>query len=250
MPPISKPPKDIIQTSDVELFYVDSIEAQIHHARNHEDVEPAYKYERSTSPKSSLINAFGLSIGLIICAILFVCFFAISCRTRHPKRPTSVLKRIRKAKRHCQEDVRERSMSTQEVLPTRRIIHSRSRGPSMQARAATDLSQQQHHLASRLSQLQSLLEQQGRAAGALAVHTRVRTLEAAHVRDREREWEQYQLRSNQDMLSGLERMGSIIYQMQWNEEACQLGDDSQLQLSMDLPLTYFADDRAPPYTYR
>lgn len=120
----------------------------------------------------------------------------------------------------------------------------------MQARAATDLSQQQHHLASHLSQLQTLLEQQGRAAEALAVHTRVRTLEAAHLRDREREWEQYQLRSNQDILSGLERMGAIIHQMQSNEEGRQLDDASRLQLPMELPPTYSADDRAPPYTRR
>ncbi|KAL8774394.1 MAG: hypothetical protein Q9194_004071 [Teloschistes cf. exilis] len=61
MPPISKPPKDIIQTSDVELFYVDSIEAQIHHARNHEDVEPAYKYERKQGIQSDRLRCSNAS---------------------------------------------------------------------------------------------------------------------------------------------------------------------------------------------
>ncbi|KAI4256018.1 MAG: hypothetical protein LQ352_002289 [Teloschistes flavicans] len=251
MPPISKRPKDLTfrvwsqHTANARIPLAELTEVQFHHHRNDRDaaaVTAAYKPERRTGSEPSVYDALDLSSSLIICAVLIVWLFALL--------PTFTSNCIRKVKRHHQEQPRGRSKSTQEVLPAQRFIHSQSRGPSVQARAATDLSQQQGHLARRLSQLQTLLEQERRAAEALAVSSRVRTMEATHLRDREQEWEQYRLRSNQGIISGFERLGSIIHQMQWNDEERQLDVDSRMQFPTDFPPSYLADDRAPPYTPR
>ncbi|KAL8863956.1 MAG: hypothetical protein Q9198_010204 [Flavoplaca austrocitrina] len=89
--------------------------------------------------------------------------------------------------------------------------HSIRRHPKRQyfsARATTDLSGQQVQLRERLDERlalhQTYLSQQRAQELQASMHrTGLRTPEAAHRRDRERIWQQYQLRSNPEVLAGL-----------------------------------------------
>lgn len=121
------------------------------------------------------------------------------------------------------------------------------------------MSGQQTQLAERLNQLQeqlesALQEQERRANEAVADGSGPLTPEAVHLPDREREWERYQMRSNQDIMARLERAGSIIQRIRSNEEEnCWANALSlQRQVSEQLP-EYAAEDplgdrtRAPAY---
>ncbi|KAL8995074.1 MAG: hypothetical protein Q9169_005110 [Polycauliona sp. 2 TL-2023] len=80
------------------------------------------------------------------------------------------------------------------------------------ARATTDLSGQQVQLQEHLDERRARNQRDQELQAPLDT-IRLQTSEAAQRRDRERIWEQYQLRSNQDIIAGLEIAGSMDRQV-------------------------------------
>ncbi|KAL8733417.1 MAG: hypothetical protein Q9181_003602 [Wetmoreana brouardii] len=200
-----------------------------------------------------------IATSLIICAVVlfFVAVFLRTKCSRVEKRAFRPTHEISSRDTRLNQQRRRRRREPQMLVPQRRI-HSDSRRQSLQARAVTDVSQQRGQLAGRLAELHSqlesaLLEQERRALEAWADRSRLRTLEAAHLRDRERDWELYQLRSNQDILARFERAGSVIHRMRSNEQENQLDITVPVQPEEDVPPVYSAEDplmkqnRPPPY---
>ncbi|KAI4230809.1 MAG: hypothetical protein L6R40_007919 [Gallowayella cf. fulva] len=134
-------------------------------------------------------------------------------------------------------------------------VHKRTPRPLI-ARAVTDLSEQHVQLAEHLSILQqSALEQQRARDYEVSVDTSIlRTPDVAHLRDRERHWEQYQIRSNQDTGADLEPAGSILHGIPSDEEENRRGSILRTYPSVETLPAYAVEDplrrkgRVPAYT--
>lgn len=68
------------------------------------------------------------------------------------------------------------------------------------------------------------------------------TPEAAHLRDRERVWEQYQLRSDQDIIVGLEIARSMAHQLPFGTGEDDTSNVIRTQLSVETLPEYALED--------
>ncbi|KAL8780811.1 MAG: hypothetical protein Q9213_006284 [Squamulea squamosa] len=136
--------------------------------------------------------------------------------------------------------------------------HDRSRQWNLSARTITDLSEQQHqlreHLAELLARHQSVPTEQRAPDVQTSVDIgRLRTPEAAYLGNRERDWDQYQLRSNQEIIAGLEIPGSVVHQMHSYTEADYMSSVARAQLSFETLPEYALEgplnieEQAPAY---
>ncbi|KAL8871736.1 MAG: hypothetical protein Q9174_002499 [Haloplaca sp. 1 TL-2023] len=165
----------------------------------------------------------------------------------------------RRASQRHQEGRRRRE---QQAPIVQRRIRSASRNHSWQAQAVTDLSSQLGQLAQHFSdrRRQGELAPQDDEHRALATwtnRTELRTLEAARRRDRERDWEYYQRRSNQDILAdilaNINRSRSVADPNDTSREAHE--DDTSLERFEPVdPLPVYSredplpiHEGAPPY---
>ncbi|KAL8718795.1 MAG: hypothetical protein Q9225_004105 [Loekoesia sp. 1 TL-2023] len=206
---------------------------------------------------NSVINY--TSISLIIFVVVSLCL-ATYMKISRSKRTALADVRPQPVINPYQNQHRERQKREQQERTIQQRLHDERRRQNIPARAVTDLSGQQTQLAERLNQLQeqlesALQEQESRANEAVADGSGPLAPEAAHIPGREREWERYQMRSNQDIMTRLERAGSIIQRIRSNEEESR-GPNTpwlQRQVSEQLP-EYAAEDpladqiSAPAYT--
>ncbi|KAI4272844.1 MAG: hypothetical protein LQ337_005033 [Flavoplaca oasis] len=130
--------------------------------------------------------------------------------------------------------------------------HGIRRHPKRQyfsARATTDLSGQQiqlrERLDERLAQHQTYVAQQRTQELQASMHkTRLRTPEPAHRRHRERIWEQYQLRSNPEVIAGLGIAGPTSHPLPFYTEEDDTSSIVQGQpFSEPLPAYAWRDPR-------
>ncbi|KAL8900462.1 MAG: hypothetical protein Q9192_001059 [Flavoplaca navasiana] len=129
----------------------------------------------------------------------------------------------------------------------KRHRHGIRRHPKRQyfsARTTTDLSGQQvqlrERLDERLAQHQTYLAQQRAQEFQASMHkTGLRTPEAAHRRDRERIWEQYQLRSDPEVIAGLGIARSTSHSLPFYTEEDDTSSIVQAQPSTE-PLPAYA----------
>ena len=117
----------------------------------------------------------------------------------------------------------------------------------LSTRTTTDLSGQQHLLREcldeRLARYRSVIAQQ--RAQEIQVALRANSLgtpEAAHLRDRERVWEQYQLRSDQDILAGLEIARSMAHQLPFGTGEDDTSNVNRTQPSVETLPEYALED--------
>ncbi|KAL8656827.1 MAG: hypothetical protein Q9226_002543 [Calogaya cf. arnoldii] len=147
------------------------------------------------------------SIIAIVCIVIVLCVVGY-WQWRQSWAATATRKRARNHRR-------ERVKSNRQDYGARRHPHRRP---------TTDLSGQQLQLRERLDERLARYErheiinaqQQAQELQTSLNRNRLGTPEAAHLRDRERVWEQYRMRSDQDMIAGLENPRSMAHQLPFN----------------------------------
>ena len=160
---------------------------------------------------SEILNS--VLIVLILCAgTLLYCVLGVMLRrAREYRRGGSTgsagfhVQEGRRAPQRQQERLRR---TEQQAPNVQRRIRSASRNHSWQAQSVTDLSSQLGQLAQHFSDRRrqgelASQDEEHQAVAAWTNRTELRTLEAARQRDRERDWEYYQRRSNQDMIDDI-----------------------------------------------
>ncbi|KAI4170075.1 MAG: hypothetical protein LQ343_005216 [Gyalolechia ehrenbergii] len=199
------------------------------------------------------------SISLIIFVVASICL-AVYLKTSRARRKPSVNVRPQPVIGPYQTEHGARQKREQQERVIQQRLDDERRRQNIPARAVTDLSGQQTQLAERLNQLQQELEtaleqQQRRGNEALADDSGLMAPDTVHLRTRERDWERYQMRSNQDIMARLEHAGSIIQRIRSNEEENQSTNTArrQHQVPESLP-EYAVEDpladqtRVPAYT--
>ncbi|KAL8831165.1 MAG: hypothetical protein Q9170_005425 [Blastenia crenularia] len=198
------------------------------------------------------------SIVLIVLVVVSLCFAAYM-KTKRSRRMLSGNVRPQPVTSRYQSQRRRQKREQQEHTHQQRLLDEhRHRRHNVPARATTDLSGQQNQLSERMTRLQqrihSLQERQRRGNELPAAGSGVPAPGAVHLRDREGDWERYQLRSNQDITAGSVRAGSIIQRVQSSEDGCIFSATSwqQDQISEPLPKYTVVDPlanqgRAPDY---
>ncbi|KAL8861643.1 MAG: hypothetical protein Q9178_001844 [Gyalolechia marmorata] len=184
------------------------------------------------------------SIIAILCVIATLCVAGF-VKLKHSGITTAAERRTRNLERQDWDYYSGRRRRERREHTVRQHLQGRQR--DLSARTITDLSGQQLQLRERLAELlarhESVLAQQ-RAQG-LQPSTdmsRLRTPEAAHLRDRERDWEQYQLRSNQEILAGLENTRLINPQVFSNEAVHYPSNLLRVQPSLETLPEYALED--------
>ena len=184
------------------------------------------------------------SIIAILCVIATLCVAGF-VKLKHSWITTAAERRTRNMERQDRSYHSGRRRRERREHNVRRHLQGRQR--DLSARTITDLSGQQlqlrEHLAQLLARHESVLAQQ-RAQGLQASTdmSRLRTPGAAHLRDRERDWEEYQLRSNQEILAGLENTRSIIPQVFSSEGVHYPSNVLRVQPSLETLPEYALED--------
>ncbi|KAL8771615.1 MAG: hypothetical protein Q9209_003058 [Squamulea sp. 1 TL-2023] len=198
------------------------------------------------------------SIIAIICVVM-ICCVAGFLKFKHSsvKDGAEGDTQVGQRRDHSHQSGRRKKERQDHVLHCARNDGRRQR--NLSARTITDLSGQQHqlreHLAEFLARHQSVLTQQR----ALDIQTSfdmsgLETPAAAHLGNRERDWEQYQLRSNQEIIAGLEIPRSVVCQMHSNTEANYSSSVARAQSSFETLPEYALEDplnieeQTPAYT--
>ncbi|KAI4132980.1 MAG: hypothetical protein LQ338_000448 [Usnochroma carphineum] len=205
---------------------------------------------------SSAINYTSISLILFVVASLCLAVHLKTSRSRH-RGPAGV--RVVEVPRALQDQDEERRKRKQQAPVLQQQLDDERPRRNVTTRVATDLSDQQTKFSRRLTELQAnlgsiLQEQQRRDNEAATERSMLRTPEAAHVRDRVRDWELYQTRADRDIMARLERTGSIAQPSRLDEEERHNGDSQRAdEVPEPLPEYAAADPlacqwEAPPYT--
>ncbi|KAL8807900.1 MAG: hypothetical protein Q9182_000366 [Xanthomendoza sp. 2 TL-2023] len=200
---------------------------------------------------SKVVNYTAVTAIVLIFAVLcFVGFmkWKYSWDRAAKSRRTQVLRR-------CARDHDNGQGNEQQERVIQRLQSDRHLQLSLTARAVTDLSEQQNQLTERLAALQqSALELQRRRDLHLSVNARrLRAPDVAHLRDRERNWELYQIRSNQELVTEPEYAGCIVHRVQSDQEPVHLTRPIRVYPSIETLPEYAAEDplkreeRCPAY---
>lgn len=202
-----------------------------------------------------VINYTSISLIIFVVASIALTVYLKSIRSRRRNsgdvRPQPVINLY-----HTEHSARQKREQQENVIQ-QRLDYERRR-QNISARAVTDLSGQQIQLVERLNRIQAQIEtalqqQERRDLEGLAVGS---MLEAVHFRSRERDWDRYQIRSNQeDIIAGLEHADAIIQRIRSNEEENLSSDRSHRQHQNHEPLPEYAIEdpmaeriRVPAYT--
>ncbi|KAL8941961.1 MAG: hypothetical protein Q9216_001941 [Gyalolechia sp. 2 TL-2023] len=206
---------------------------------------------------NSVINYTSISLIVFIVASICLAVYLKTCRSRR-KSPRKIRPQPAISPYQIEFSARQKREQQERVMQQR--LDDERRRQNIPARAVTDLSEQQTQLAEHLNQLQEELEtalqqQQRRDNETMADGSRLLAPESAHLRARERDWERYQMRSNQDIMARLEHAGSIIQRIRSNEEEHQAASTSWRQHRVSEPLPEYAFEdpladeiRVPAYT--
>ena len=197
------------------------------------------------------------SIALIIFCIASLCL-AVYLKTCRPRVRTRASVRPQPVVSPYHDRHTERRARTQQERVVQQRRSDECRWQNTPVRAITDLSGQQTQLAERLTQLQERLESarghERRDNERAAAGTGLLTPEAVHARDRERDWEHYQRRSTEDVVTRPEHADSIVQQVRSNGEEDSRSNNPWRQHFVSEPLPkYTAEDpltgqaRAPAY---
>ncbi|KAL8804146.1 MAG: hypothetical protein Q9223_005882 [Gallowayella weberi] len=193
------------------------------------------------------------AVTAIVCVIAVLCFVGFM-KWKYSWDKAAESRRIQ-VLRWCERNHDNGRKREQQERVSQRLQSGRHLQLSLTSRAVTDLSEQQTQLTERLAALQqSALEQQRIRDLHVSVNaSRLPAPEVAHLRDRERDWESYQIRSNQEMVTEPEYAGLIVHRIHSDQEAVHPTGSFRVYPSVETLPEYAAEDplkieeRCPPY---
>ncbi|KAI4144188.1 MAG: hypothetical protein L6R39_004280 [Caloplaca ligustica] len=189
-----------------------------------------------------------LSISLIFLVLVAVAFPMHKMRKRSRRTGSASVRIMRVWRtRHYQRNETQGAELQAYVAPQE--VQDERRRRNITARPATDLSDQQTQLSQRLTELQVQLrsEQEHWDDEAAAGQNNPRTPDAAYVRDRVGEWEQYQIRSDGEVIARREPEGSTDQRTRSStEESVSSGSWQADESPEPLPIYAAEDPLAAP----
>ncbi|KAI4273653.1 MAG: hypothetical protein L6R38_006282 [Xanthoria sp. 2 TBL-2021] len=183
------------------------------------------------------------SIIAIVCIVIVLCVAGF-VKWKHSWAITAAEGHIQFGETQDRNHRSGRPKREQQEQSIRRHSH---RQRDFSTRTTTDLSGQQlqlrERLDERLARHKSVIAQQRAQEIQASLGTnRLGTPEAAHLRDRERVWEQYQLRSDQDIIAGLEVATPMAHQLPFSTGEDDTSSVIRTQPSLETLPEYALED--------